>query len=200
MPFQNRVTPLGELIATPERGLVYGNRGHLHDADGRIRRDWQLKRWISCRLEFRDRRRTGGPMPPGRYTGLFFLDEATAFAAGHRPCAECRRDDYVRFMALVGETRAGAIDERLHAERLGAKPERDIASLPDGAFVLCDGEPWLVLGGELVRWTSRGYNERRPATGRATLLTPPSVLPVLKSGWNGAVPFLHPSAPFRVAP
>ena len=193
MPFQNRVTPLGELIATPERGLVYGNRGRLHDADGRIRREWQVRRWISCRLEFRGRRRPE-QMPSGRYTGLYFLDEATAFAAGHRPCAECRREDYVRFMELVGETRAGAIDERLHAERLGTKPTRDVASLPDGTFVLIGGEPWLVLGEELLRWTPGGYAERRPATGRARLLTPPSALPVLATGWNGVVPFLHPSA------
>src|SRR5580765_437603 len=149
MPFQNRVTPLGALIATPELGLVYGNRGCLHDADGRIRRAWQVKRWISCRLEFRGWQRQGGPMPPGRFTGLFFLDEATAFAAGHRPCALCRREDYVRFMALVGETRADAIDERLHAERLGPKPSRDVSALPNGGFVLVDGDPWLVLDGEL---------------------------------------------------
>ena len=194
MPFQNRVTPLSELIATPERGLVYGNRGCLHDAQGRIRRNWQVKRWISCRLEFRGRHRAAGPMPPGRYTGLFFLDDATAFAAGHRPCAECRREDYVRFMELVGETRADAIDERLQAERLGTKPTREVTSLPDGAFVLLGDEPWLSLGGELLRWTPGGYTDRIPATGRARLLTPRSVLPVLASGWNGVVPFLHPSA------
>ena len=194
MPFQNRVTPLGELIATPERGLVYGNRGRLHDVDGRIRREWQLKRWISCRLEFRGRSRAGGPMAPNRYTGLFFLDEATAFAAGHRPCAECRREDYVRFMEIVGETRAGAIDERLHGERLGPKPEREIGSLPDGTFVLLDGAPWLVLGVELRRWTPGRYTDRRRAAGLAPVLTPLSVLPVLASSWGGAVPFLHESA------
>jgi hypothetical protein len=194
MPLQNRVTPFGELVATPERGLVYGNRGCLHDAHGRIRRRSQVKRWISCRLEFRGRHRAGGPMPPGRYTGLFFLDDATAFAAGHRPCAECRREDYVRFLALVGESRADAIDERLHAERLGPRPQRVIASLPDGTFVLRDGEPWLALGEELLRWSPRGYGERHPATGRASVLTPVSVLPVLESGWSGLVPFLHPSS------
>jgi hypothetical protein len=192
MPLQNRVTPLGELIATPERGLVYGNRGRLHDDERRIRREWQVKRWISCRLEFRGRYR--GVMPPGRYTGLFFLDEATAFAAGHRPCAECRHEDYVRFMALVGESRADDADARLHEERLGPKPVRAVARLPDGAFVLLDGEPWLVLGGGLLRWTPAGYTERRPATGRAPLLTPLSVIPVLESGWNGVVPFLHATA------
>jgi hypothetical protein len=194
MPLQNRVTPLGELVATPGRGLVYGNRGCLHDEQGRIRRQWQVKRWLSCRLEFCGRGRPGGPMPPGRYTGLFFLDEATAFAAGHRPCAECRREDYKRFLALVGESRAGAIDERLHAERLGPKPQRAAASLPDGAFVLRDGEPWLVLAGKLLRWSPGGYAEQRPATGRASVITPLSVLPVLESGWDGVVPFLHPSS------
>ena len=116
MPLQNRVTPLGELIADPARGLVYGNRGCLHDADGRVRRPWAVKRWIACRLEFKGRRRTQ-LLQPGRYTELFFLDEATGFAAGHRPCAECRREDYNRFVELVG-MRADAIDDRLHAERL----------------------------------------------------------------------------------
>jgi len=192
MPLQNRVTPLGELIATPERGLVFGNRGRLHDDEQRIRRPWQLKRWISCRLEFRGRYH--GAMPPGRYTGLFFLDEATAFAAGHRPCAECRRADYVRFTEIWG-AKAEAIDARLHEERLGPRVERAVAELPDGVFVLRGGEPWLVLGGELLRWTPGGYAERvaRPG-GRATVLTLPSTVEVLRAGWNGAVPFLHPSA------
>jgi hypothetical protein len=194
VPFQNRVTPLGELIATAERGLVYGNRGRLHDADGRIRREWQVKRWLSCRLEFRDRYRPGGPMAPNRYTGLFFLDDATAFAAGHRPCAECRREDYIRFMELVGEKRADDIDARLHAERLGAKPTRAVAELPDGVFVLVDDAPWLVLGGALRRWTPAGYADRRPATGRAPVLTPLAVIPALSADWDGVVPFLHPSA------
>jgi hypothetical protein len=193
MPFQNRVTPLGELVATSERGLVYGNRGRLHDEHGAIRREWQLKRWISCRLEFRGRHRVDGPMAPNRYTGLFFLDDATALAAGHRPCAECRNEDYRSFLRL---TRAGGADELdglLHAQRLGRKPERDVASLPDGAFVLMDDEPWVVLGGELRRWSPAGYKERRAAAGRAPLVTPATSLHVLESGWRGSVPFLHPS-------
>lgn len=193
MTLQNRVTPTGELIATPERGLVYGNRGCLHDAERRIRRPFQVKRWISCRLEFRGRHRAD-PMPPGRYTGLFFLDEATAFAAGHRPCAECRREDYNRFMALVGETRADAIDERLHSERLGHYDERRVDELPDGSFVLVDGDPWLVLGAELLRWTPGGYADRRARpSGHAAVVTPASALEALRAGWSGAVPFLHPS-------
>ena len=198
MTLQNRVTPLGELIAVPERGLVYGNRGCLHDSERRIRRSFQVKRWIACRLEFRGRYRAD-PMPPGRYTGLFFLDEATAFAAGHRPCAECRREDYNRFMSLVGETRADAIDERLHSERLGPYREGRVDELPDGAFVLMEDKAWLVLGSELLQWMPGGYAERRERPGgSATIVTPPSSIEVLRAGWHGAVPFLHPSTDHEV--
>ena len=198
MPLQNRVTPLGELIATPARGLVYGNRGCLHDGTGAIRRRFAVKRWIACRLEFKCWHRTP-LLQPGRFTELFFLDEATAFAAGHRPCALCRRADYDRFVALVG-ARADEVDERLHAERLDGRGRRlhpaRWADLPEGAFVLEDGEPWLVLGGELARWTPEGYGERRPRRrgGEATLITPPTLVDVLRSGWRGSVPLLHPSA------
>lgn len=194
MPLQNRVTPLGELIETPERGLVYGNRGRLHDEDGVIQRQWQVKRWISCRLEFPGRRRAGGPMPPGRYTGLFFLDDATALAAGHRPCAECRNADYRSFLAVTGATGADELDWRLHAER-GRTHERGLGELPDGAFVVLDGEPWLVLGSELLRWTAGGYTDRRRRRGgRADVVTPPTSLRVLASGWSGSVQLLHPSS------
>jgi hypothetical protein len=192
MPFQNRVTPLGELIATPERGLVYGNRGRLHDEHGVIRRQWQVKRWISCRLEFRGRYRPGGPMAPNRYTGLFFLDEATALAAGHRPCAECRNADYRSFLAVTGASGADELDERLHAER-GRLHDSELDELPDGAFVVLDGEPWLVLDSELLRWTPDGYSEQRPRfSGRVKGVTPPTSLRVLASGWRGSVPFVHP--------
>jgi hypothetical protein len=195
MPRRNRVTPLGELIETPERGLVYGNRGCLHDANGVIRRQWQVKRWISCRLEFRGRHRPGGPMPPGRYTGLFFLDDATALAAGHRPCAECRNADYRSFLALTGASGADELDRRLHEERLGPRPERDIGSLPDGAFVVLVDEPWLVLGSELLRWTPGGYSERRRRfSGLVDVVTSPTILQVLASGWSGSMPLIHPSA------
>jgi hypothetical protein len=191
MPRQNRVTPLGELIATPERGLVYGNRGCLHDEHGNIRRRYAVRRWIACKLEFGGRRRSP-LMQPGKYTELFFLDEATAFAAGHRPCAECRREDYNRFNELwPGPGGADAIDLQLHGERLG--PYHEAADLPDAAFVLHEGEPWLVLGDELLRWTPGGYTDRiaRPP-GRATVITPPSLVTVLRHGWNGAVPLVHP--------
>jgi len=203
---QNRVTPLGEIVADPARGLVYGNRGCLHDADGRIRRAYAVRRWIACRLEFRGRRRV--PLvQPGRYTGLFFLDEATALAAGHRPCAECRRGDYDRFVAAwrelhPDEARADAIDARLHAERLDPETraqrhhEAALGDLPDGAFVLRGDAPWLVLGRELLAWTPAGYTERvpRPVDPRAMVITPPSLVAVLAGRWRGEVPLLHPSA------
>ena len=204
MAKRNRVTPLGELVADHARGLVYGNRGCLHDDTGRIRRGWNGRRWISCRLEFRGRRRRP-LLQPGRYTELFFLDEATAFAAGHRPCAECRREDYVRFGELwrerhPGQAGADAIDAQLHGERVAGRARRlhrtVLGGLPDGAFVVEGGVPWLVLGSELLRWTPAGYPERRtrPSGIEAELVTPPSLVAVLRSGWRGSVPFLHPSA------
>jgi hypothetical protein len=210
-PRRNRVTPLGELVAVPERGLVYGNRGCLHDASGEICRRHAVRRWIACRLRFRDRRRPG-LMMPGRYTELFFLDEATAMAAGHRACAECRRVDYDRLVeiwaALHPEDRgADAIDARLHGERVAdgttarrAQAPVRAASLPDGALVLGDEDaPWLVLGHELLRWTPAGYTarRRRPARGELTPLTPPSLVEVLRAGWEPVVPLLHPSARSR---
>lgn len=206
MPLQNRVTPLGELVADPARGLVYGNRGCLHDAEGRIRRVYQVRRWIACRLEFRGRRRS--PLQrPGRFTELFFLDEATAFAAGHRPCAECRRADYDRFSAiwreLHDESGADAIDARLHEERIDpAARERRLHAvafdeLPDGVFVLHEGTPKLVLDDALRPWSFAGYRPGEPRpSGRANLITPPSLAAVLGAGWGpaAAVPFLHPTA------
>jgi hypothetical protein len=193
VPLQNRVTPLSELVAHPARGLVYGNRGCLHNDRGRIVRRFQVRRWISCRLEFRDWRRSP-LMQPGKFTELFFLDEATAFAAGHRPCALCRRDDYKRFLAVVGETKADAIDDRLHGERLSPYRPVSVRGLPDGAFVLHEGAPWLVCGDALRRWTPGGYAESRTRPQRALLVTAPSLVAVLREGWSGAVPLFHPSA------
>jgi hypothetical protein len=206
MPLQNRVTPLGRLVATPERGLVYGNRGCLHDSEGRIRRSHNGKRWIACRLEFRGWHREP-LMQPGRFTELFFLDEATALAAGHRACALCRREDYVRLTEVWGELHpdqagADAIDAQLHHERLepGTQARRQHAArfdeLPDGAYVLLDGKACVVAGDALLRWTPARYrrHRRRPAGGVAVLLTPPSLVAVLRAGWTPVVPFLHPSA------
>jgi hypothetical protein len=203
LTLQNRVTPLGALVAHPARGLVYGNRGCLHDASGRVRRGYNGKRWIACRLEFRGWRRTR-LLQPGRFTELFFLDEATAFAAGHRPCALCRREDYVRFGELWRELHprdvgADAIDARLHEERLTDTGEQRhhlarLPGLPNGTIVLNDDEPWLVFDDELLRWTPGSYTQRTPRrSGQARVITPRSVLAILPS-WRGVVPLLHPSA------
>jgi hypothetical protein len=205
MPRRNRVTPLSELIADPARGLVYGNRGCLHDEHGRIHRPYNGKRWIACRLEFRGWRRSP-LLQPGRFTELFFLDEATALAAGHRPCALCRRPDYERFTAFWSELHPGqegadAIDAQLHRERIGSGPagrqmhRAQLDLLPDGSFVLHDGEPFLVLGDALLRWTPAGYEDARPRpSSRAHAITPPSLVELLRSGWQPLVPLLHPSA------
>jgi hypothetical protein len=203
---RNRVTPLGELVADPARGLVYGNRGCLHDDAGQIRRRYAGRRWIACRLRFRGWHRA--PLQaPGRFTELFFLDEATAMAAGHRACALCRRTDYDRLVALwrtlhPGQTGADAMDLQLHGERVapGTRAQRHheaaLDDLPDAAFVLRDGAPWLVRRAELLAWTPAGYGKRiaRPAGEHAVVITPPSLVEVLRSGWEGAVPLLHPSA------
>jgi hypothetical protein len=208
MPRQNRVTPLGELIADPARGLVYGNRGCLHDESGRIRRRYNGKRWIACRLRFRGWHR-GPLMQPGRFTELFFLDEATAFAAGHRPCALCRREDYRRFVSIWGsvhpdQTDADAIDAQLHSERVDPSTRAHLLhqaamdDLPDGVFVLRSGTPYLVRGDGLRGWTPSGYRApiARPS-GRRMVVTPPSLVAVLRFGWDPVVPMFHPSAGAR---
>ena len=204
MPRENRVTPLGDLIGTEARGLVYGNRGCLHDADGRIRRRYQVKRWIACRLVFKNWHRSP-LLQPGKFTELFFLDEATALAAGHRPCALCRHEDYTHFAALWrdlhGDRGADAIDARLHDERFDADARArrlhrvPLDELPDGAFLLHDGRPHLVLGTRLLPWAASGYASAiaRPTGVETTLVTPPSLVALLP-GWRSALPLLHPSA------
>ena len=142
-------------------------------------------------------------MQPGRYSELFFLDEATALAAGHRPCAECRRADYRRLLELHPRaTGAGDLDGRLHAERLlsGRRfarrlHDRPLDELPDGAFILCGGKPWMVLGGRLREWTPAGYAVSRPRPGGATaqLITPPALLLLLADQRPRLVPLFHPS-------
>jgi hypothetical protein len=208
MSLQNRMTPLGEPIAVEARGLVYANRGNMHDARKRIRRPYGVKRWIACQLEFRGWHRSP-MMQPGRFTELFFLDEATAFAAGHRPCRLCRYADYEAFVDAWTEihphaaTNADGIDDVLHRERWDAAERRQrhheapLHGLPDGAFVLGEDEvPWLVLGSQLRRWTPDGYAERRPraSKGMVTVITPPSSVRFLSFERTSLVPFLHPSA------
>lgn len=204
MPLQNRVTPFGQIVAVPERGLLMGNRGILHDERRRLVRDWQVRRWIACRTAFRGRRRE--VMRPHSYTELFFLDEATAFAAGHRPCAECRHADYQRFRdawAAWSGTRPSAeqMDAVLHRDRLAGSGARqrqrthqeEAAGLPDGAVVALDGAAWLVWRGSLLAWSAAGYTARRPLAevGRVEVLTPRAVVAVLRAGY---APMVHPSA------
>ena len=192
MPERNRVTPYGDIVVANERGTFMGNRGCLHKNHD-IVRQWNGKRWITCVLEFR-----GWQAPrwePGRYTALFFYDEAVAFAAGHRPCAECRHADYERYRdaweAAFG-TRLGAddMDARLHADRLDGRSKRfhvrPWRDLPDGTFVDVDGLPALVTGDELRPWVSAsGYRApvRRPTTGISNIITPASNVEVLRAGY-----------------
>jgi hypothetical protein len=201
MPLQNRVTPFGDIVALAGRGLVMGNRGVLHDDARRIVRPWQVRRWLACRLEFRGRHRT--VMQPRRYTELFFLDEATAFAAGHRPCAECRHDAYRAFCELWSACHgapvsADLIDRRLHEERLAAKRAKRTyqekpSNLPDGSYIAADGRAWLVLGDSILAWSERGYVDRRarPLRGMVDVLTPRSAVAVLAAGYRVEI---HPSA------
>ena len=190
MPLQNRVDPFGELFATPARGTMFGNRGgKFHtDEQGLTSRRWVSRQWICCVLEFRGRQRNVW----GRYyTELFFLDEVTAFAAGHRPCFECRRADAIEFAERFpgGRVSAPAMDDVLHAERLDGKAKRihrrKIDTLPDGAMIVRDGQPYAVRGNKLLRWTPRGYKGATPRPRGLTVdvLTPPAMLAVLKAGY-----------------
>jgi hypothetical protein len=200
-PLQNRVTPFGEIVALAGRGLVMGNRGILHDDMRRIVRYSQVRRWLACLTEFRGRHRI--VMRPHSYTELFFLDEATAFAAGHRPCAECRHRDYQRFRTLWaichGEpVSADLIDRQLHRDRLaGPRAKRvyraDLAGLPDGAYIAAHDRAWLVWGDTLFAWSAQGYTERRKrsANRMVEVLTPRSTVAVLAAGYRVDV---HPSA------
>ena len=208
MPRQNRVTPLGEIVAIPDRGMFMGNRGCLHNTSGQIRRSWQLKRWIICLLEFKERKRR--VMTPGHYTELFFLDEATALAAGHRPCAECQRERFNAFRRALasGSVKDDApprtaveIDHRLHADRVTQDCTKrmhtaNLDELPDGVFVLLPDQeriPHLVLGDVLLAWTVGGYRDwiTRPRGIAVDVLTPELTVGATRGGY---VPELHPTA------
>jgi hypothetical protein len=205
MPLQNRVTPAGEIVADPARGLLMGNRGCLHRPDrtlGPAR--WRSKMWICCVLEWRGIRRD--PMPPGRWTALFFLDEATALAAGHRPCGYCRRADYLsyaqawrRAAGLAQRPRAGEMDDRLHAERVDRRSRRQLTraaragELPDGVMVRREGTEGLLTSGRFAPWSFTGYLAPvavRPAEP-VELLTPPATVAAIAAGYQ---PMLHPTA------
>jgi hypothetical protein len=207
MPLQNRVTPSGDIIATPHRGLFTGNRGIIHDPKTKtLTRRWAGNAWLTCVCEFRGRRRE--VMGGRSWTELFFLDEATALSAGHRPCFYCRRDDANRFRAAweegngVSGMLARDIDAVLHRERLDRGRKRlhalpnPVERLPDGAMVALDGESYLVAQGRALLWSPAGYREAQRALAGAMLLTPPSTLRALSAGYR---PVLHPSAEERLA-
>jgi hypothetical protein len=199
---QNRVDPFGELVATPARGLMFGNRGGRFHRDDRTtlgRRRWASRQWICCVLQFKGRRRDVW----GRgYTDLFFLDEVTALAAGHRPCFECRRADAKAFAEKWAQAKsrdvphAPEMDFVLQAERLDGRAKRthdmNMDDLPDGAFISLDDAAFAVRRSHLLRWSESGYTENmaRPP-GKATVLTPPSIVAVLAAGYR---PQWHPSA------
>ena len=202
MPRQNRVTPYGALIAVPDRGMFWGNRGVLHDPQGRLVRYSRGRAWAICVLDYKGRRRQ--QWAPGRLTELFFLDEATGLAAGHRPCGECRYRDYQAFKRAWAAAHGGgphgvqAIDERLHADRL-ARPgvrrtyQAPLAGLPEGTMVEAADAPFLVYGGRLLAWTPGGYLDRPPPEPAATVtvITPRATVAVLAAGYR---PVIHPTA------
>jgi hypothetical protein len=211
MPKQNRVTPDGQIIATPARGTFMGNRGILHNDQQEIVKPFAHKAWIICLLSFKGRRRE--VMQPGKYTELFFLDEATALAAGHRPCFECRRVAALAFrdawlagnsqLNLGESVKAGQIDAVLHAERLTEahyikdRQKRTFTAvlntLPNGTFIMEGQRPYLVWEDALLPWTPAGYETpvMQPMEAQVTVLTPPSTVAALAQGY---LPVLHESA------
>jgi len=200
MPLQNRVLPTGQIVAQPWRGQFMGNRGCLHDAAGHLGpARWRHANWVCCVTEFRGRHRK--PMPPGRYTALFFWDEPSALAAGHRPCAECRNADWRRFKSAwtaagLPAGSAAEIDRVLHSARVTRDRRQvthaaDVASLPDGVFVVVGDAPHLKWQGRLWRWSAEGYADVGPsAEGRITVLTPQPTVATLRAGYLPAHPSL----------
>ena len=203
MPLQNRVTPTGDIIATAHRGMFTGNRGIIHDPATKtlLKKRWSSPAWITCVCEFRGWRRK--VMGGRSWTELFFLDEATAFAAGHRPCFYCRRDDANRFRAAwkegnrVAKVLAPDIDAVLHRERLDRSKKRLHPlpmlpeQLPDGAMVQQGEQSFLIAQARALLWSPAGYQRTKAALEHAMLLTPPSTLRAFAGGYR---PVLHPSA------
>jgi hypothetical protein len=205
MPLQNRVTPAGDIIATPHRGMFTGNRGIIHDpATKTLTRRWASQAWLTCVCEFRGRRRD--VMGTRSWTELFFLDEATALAAGHRPCFYCRRADADRFRAAWEKGNGAAnmlapeIDAVLHRERLDHRAKRlhplpmPVEKLPDGAMLQQGNESFAIVQGRSLVWSPAGYRQAQTALQDVILLTPPSTLRALLAGYR---PALHPSAMAR---
>jgi hypothetical protein len=200
MPLQNRVDPFGNIFRTSARGTMMGNRGGIvHNADREIVRRYKSRRWIACVLEFRGRHRI--VMSPNRYTELFFLDEDVALAAGHRPCAECRRERYNAFKGAWQRGHhklplADEMDLELHPTRIanGKKVtyEAALSSLPHGCFVQVDGLAYLVANDALLLWTPEGYARRdeRPNDSIVTVLTPESIVECFRRGYR---PEIHES-------
>ncbi len=199
MPLQNRVTPTGEITAQPWRGALMGNRGILHDAEGRLgTARWRHNNWVCCVTAFRGRHREVMPPPgsPTRYTALFFWDEACALAAGHRPCAECRNADWRRFKAAWAAAglpggKAAEIDRVLHTARVTrarqqVTHEAGLAALPDGVFLTLDSEdsPLLKWRGQLWRWSPEGYADAGPShSGTVRVLTPAPTVAAISAGY-----------------
>jgi hypothetical protein len=204
MPLQNRVTPTGEMVADRSRGLMMGNRGCLHGPDRELGVSrWRSKSWICCLLDWKGVRRD--PMPPGRWTALFFVDEATALAAGHRPCAYCRRRDFLDFAEAWRAARglgrrpwAREMDSILHAERIDRRRRQvthpaSAGELPDGVMIRVGGHAGLLIGGRWRPWSFQGYGapSRVGVPGMAEVLTPPSIVAAIAAGYR---PLVHPSA------
>ncbi len=206
MPHQNRVTPFSIIEAVAARGTLMGNRGILHDERGILGiARWRHPHWVTCLLDFKSRWRP--VLQPHAYTELFFLDEATAFAAGHRPCAECRRPDYLRFLdawakaaglADRARLRAVDVDRIMHRERIreGSRSQAtfraNLADLPDGTFMRVSDEAWVVAGSRILRWSHAGYDlDRRQTPMDVEVLTPRPSVAVFRAGYR---PMLHPSA------
>ncbi len=201
MALQNRVDPFGELIATPARGTLFGNRGGKFHRDDQTlgKRRWASRQWICCVLQFKGRHHD---VWRDRYTALFFLDEITALSAGHRPCFECRRADANAFADFWAKAKRSDIpyapdmDVVLQKERLDGRAKRThqkpIDDLPDGAFIAIDGAAFALRGNKVLRWAPSGYvdTKRRPR-GSASVLTPPSIVAVLAAGYS---PQWHRSA------
>jgi hypothetical protein len=204
MPLQNRVLPTGEIVAEPGRGLLMGNRGCLHGPGRELGTSrWRSRLWIACVLDWKGRQRD--PMPPGRWTALFFLDEATALAAGHRPCAFCRRGDFLDFAGawqaargLAGRPRAAELDAVLHLERVDRR-RRQVThrawpgGLPDGVMIRAGGQTGLLVDGRLRPWSWDGYGAPAAVSAERAVevLTPPSTIAAIAAGYR---PMVHPAA------